>query len=322
MTEQPEGEGPVPVPEDALVSHVLDAIRGADSPDVVPETSTVSGFAEFLAVEAALDRRWPETVLEPSLKRISELVDLLGDPHRGYPIVHLTGTNGKTSTARMIDALLTEIGLRTGRYTSPHLQLATERINVDPRRSPRSATSRSTATCCRSSSWSTPPRPPTGAGAVQVRGAHRDGVRRVRRRPGRGGDRRGRPGRALGRHQRGRRRGRGGHPDRAGPRRVPRHRRVGHRPGEGRDHQARRGRRAGRPGPGGGRRAAGALRRGGRAGGPGGRGVRRASSGRSRSAGSGSRCAGWAAPSTRSSCRCTASTRPATPRWRWPRRRR
>jgi dihydrofolate synthase/folylpolyglutamate synthase len=133
VTEQPEGEGPVPVPEDALVSHVLDAIRGADSPDVVPETSTVSGFAEFLAVEGALDRRWPETVLEPSLKRISELVDLLGDPHRGYPIVHLTGTNGKTSTARMIDALLTEIGLRTGRYTSPHLQLATERINVDRR---------------------------------------------------------------------------------------------------------------------------------------------------------------------------------------------
>jgi len=129
----PEGEGEIPDPEDAIVSHVLDAIRGGDSPDVVPATSSVVGFAEFLAVEAALDRRWPETVLEPSTDRIAALVDALGDPHRGYPVVHLTGTNGKTSTARMIDALLTEIGLRTGRYTSPHLQRATERINVDNR---------------------------------------------------------------------------------------------------------------------------------------------------------------------------------------------
>jgi dihydrofolate synthase/folylpolyglutamate synthase len=133
VTDLPEGEGNPPTPEDALVAHVLDAIRGSDSPDVVPETSTVAGFAEFLAVEAALDRRWPESVMEPSLARISALVELLGDPQRGYPIVHLTGTNGKTSTARMVDALLTEIGLRTGRYTSPHLQSATERISIDRR---------------------------------------------------------------------------------------------------------------------------------------------------------------------------------------------
>ncbi|MGI9002570.1 MAG: bifunctional folylpolyglutamate synthase/dihydrofolate synthase [Pseudonocardia sp.] len=93
----------------------------------------VAGFAEFVAVEAALDRRWPETVMEPSTERIAALVDVLGTPQRGYPVVHLTGTNGKTSTARMVDALLTEIGLRTGRYTSPHLQQATERISVDNR---------------------------------------------------------------------------------------------------------------------------------------------------------------------------------------------
>ena len=129
----PEGEGELPAPEDALVSHVLDAIRGSDTPDVVPETSTVAGFAEFLAVEAALDRRWPESVMEPSLVRIAALVELLGEPQRGYPVVHLTGTNGKTSTARMVEALLSEIGLRTGRYTSPHLQLATERISIDRR---------------------------------------------------------------------------------------------------------------------------------------------------------------------------------------------
>jgi len=131
--EGPEGEGAIPAPEDAVISHVLDAIRGADSPAVLPETTSVVDFAEFLAVEAALDQRWPETVLEPSLERIAALVDVLGDPHRGYPVVHLTGTNGKTSTARMVDALLSEIGLRTGRYTSPHLQRATERINVDNR---------------------------------------------------------------------------------------------------------------------------------------------------------------------------------------------
>lgn len=129
----PEGEGEIPAPEDAVISHVLDAIRGADTPDVVPASSSVASFAEFLAVEAELDRRWPETVMEPSLERIAAVMELLGDPERGYPVVHLTGTNGKTSTARMVDALLTEIGLRTGRYTSPHLQRATERINIDNR---------------------------------------------------------------------------------------------------------------------------------------------------------------------------------------------
>jgi dihydrofolate synthase/folylpolyglutamate synthase len=131
--ERPEGEGDVASPEDAVLSHVLDAIRGGDTPDVIPAQSSTIGFAEFLAVERELDRRWPETVMEPSLDRISALVDVLGEPHRGYPVVHVTGTNGKTSVARMVDALLTEVGLRTGRYTSPHLQRATERINVDNR---------------------------------------------------------------------------------------------------------------------------------------------------------------------------------------------
>ena len=136
-TEPPEGEGPVRAPdeaaEDAVLRHVLDAVRGGDTPDVVPASSSVAGFAEFLAVEAVLDKRWPETRMEPSLDRIADLVELLGDPQRGYPVVHLTGTNGKTSTARMVDALLSEIGLRTGRYTSPHLQSAVERINIDNR---------------------------------------------------------------------------------------------------------------------------------------------------------------------------------------------
>jgi dihydrofolate synthase / folylpolyglutamate synthase len=88
-------------------------------------------LAEFAAVEAELDQRWPESKLKPSLDRIRALVDVLGDPQRAYPVVHVAGTNGKSSTTRMIDALLTEAGLRTGRYTSPHLQRATERISLD-----------------------------------------------------------------------------------------------------------------------------------------------------------------------------------------------
>jgi len=67
----------------------------------------------------------------PDLDRITDLMDLLGQPQRAYPSIHLTGTNGKTSTARMIDALFREFGLRTGRYTSPHLQSVTERIALD-----------------------------------------------------------------------------------------------------------------------------------------------------------------------------------------------
>jgi len=82
-------------------------------------------------VEDALLSRWPENRLEPSLDRIRAFVDLLGDPQRGYPVLHLTGTNGKTSTSRMIDTLLRAHDLRTGRFTSPHLERINERICVD-----------------------------------------------------------------------------------------------------------------------------------------------------------------------------------------------
>ncbi|MDG3008561.1 bifunctional folylpolyglutamate synthase/dihydrofolate synthase [Rhodococcus sp. D2-41] len=88
-------------------------------------------LAELVAVEAELDKRWPETKIEPSLTRISALMELLGSPQSSYPVVHVAGTNGKTSVTRMIDALLTRLHLRVGRTTSPHLQLATERIAVD-----------------------------------------------------------------------------------------------------------------------------------------------------------------------------------------------
>ncbi len=81
--------------------------------------------------EDALLSRWPETKLEPSLDRIREFTNLLGNPEKSYPVVHLTGTNGKTSTARMIETFLLTMGLRTGRFTSPHLQHMSERIVLD-----------------------------------------------------------------------------------------------------------------------------------------------------------------------------------------------
>src|SRR6188472_3078319 len=87
--------------------------------------------ATFEEVEDALLARWPETRLEPSLDRIQAFTELLGDPQRTYPVVHLTGTNGKTSTSRMIDTLITAAGLRTGRFTSPHVESMTERISLD-----------------------------------------------------------------------------------------------------------------------------------------------------------------------------------------------
>ncbi len=85
----------------------------------------------YAEVEQALLSRWPENRLEPSLERIRALCELLGDPQHSYRVVHLTGTNGKTSTSRMIDALVRTLELRTGRFTSPHLQSMTERLSID-----------------------------------------------------------------------------------------------------------------------------------------------------------------------------------------------
>jgi dihydrofolate synthase/folylpolyglutamate synthase len=96
------------------------------------ETPDAPRFAAtFEEVEDALLSRWPETRLEPSLDRIRAFTELLGDPQQAYPVVHLTGTNGKTSTSRMIDTLLRALELRTGRFTSPHVERMTERISLD-----------------------------------------------------------------------------------------------------------------------------------------------------------------------------------------------
>src|ERR1035438_8923967 len=82
-------------------------------------------------VEQEIFSRRPEHSVDLALDRMADLVGLLGDPQRACPVIHITGTNGKTSTARMIDALLRSRGLRTGRFTSPHLVSIRERICVD-----------------------------------------------------------------------------------------------------------------------------------------------------------------------------------------------
>lgn len=80
---------------------------------------------------AALTSRWPEHRVAPSLSRIAALMDLLGEPQRAYPVIQVAGTNGKGSTAIMIETLLRSAGLRTGRFASPHLSDVRERIVID-----------------------------------------------------------------------------------------------------------------------------------------------------------------------------------------------
>jgi dihydrofolate synthase / folylpolyglutamate synthase len=87
--------------------------------------------ARMREVEQEIISRRPEHSVDLALDRMTELVGLLGDPQRACPVIHITGTNGKTSTARMADALLRSRGLRTGRFTSPHLVSIGERIVVD-----------------------------------------------------------------------------------------------------------------------------------------------------------------------------------------------
>jgi len=87
-------------------------------------------MSEYDDVVTALEQRG-FTRMVFDLGKIRDLMDVLGSPQRAYPAIHLTGTNGKTSTARMIDALLRAHGLHTGRYTSPHLETVRERISLD-----------------------------------------------------------------------------------------------------------------------------------------------------------------------------------------------
>jgi dihydrofolate synthase/folylpolyglutamate synthase len=82
-------------------------------------------------IVAALTSRWPEHRVAPSLGRVQALTALLGDPQQSFRVIHVTGTNGKGSTAAMIESLLRATGLRTGRFTSPHVTSVNERITID-----------------------------------------------------------------------------------------------------------------------------------------------------------------------------------------------
>ena len=108
---QPRADVPTPPQRDA--GHQLDGCR------------------RMREVEQSILARTPEHDLEPSLDRIAAVMDLLGDPQHAFPVIHITGTNGKTSTARMIERMLREMGLSTGRFTSPHLHDIRERIALN-----------------------------------------------------------------------------------------------------------------------------------------------------------------------------------------------
>ena len=98
-----------------------------------PMSSEPAAFDQFSveSVYAELLSRAPENKMEPRMAPMFRAMEILGEPNKAYPIIHLTGTNGKTSTARMVESILRAHELRTGRYTSPHLSRVTERISID-----------------------------------------------------------------------------------------------------------------------------------------------------------------------------------------------
>lgn len=96
-----------------------------------PSQGHVGAPTDVAGVYRDLLARAPENRMQPRTEPMRRVLSLLGEPQHAAPVIHLTGTNGKTSTARMIEAVLRSYGLRTGRYTSPHLEQVTERISID-----------------------------------------------------------------------------------------------------------------------------------------------------------------------------------------------
>ncbi|MCQ4621335.1 bifunctional folylpolyglutamate synthase/dihydrofolate synthase [Corynebacterium sp. CCUG 71335] len=119
----------VDMDEDGLVLNLGEGQETGE--ETVEKPVTERDLAALARVEEELRARWPETKLDPSLERIEMLMDLLGQPQQSYKVIHVAGTNGKTSTVRMIESLLRTFGARVGRTTSPHLQTVTERIGID-----------------------------------------------------------------------------------------------------------------------------------------------------------------------------------------------
>ena len=97
--------------------------------DEVAEEAAATQTAH--AIYQALLGRSPEHDFDPSLARVQEVLNILGDPQEAYPSVQVGGTNGKSSTTRMVAALLHGFGLRIGSYTSPHLTNVRERIAIN-----------------------------------------------------------------------------------------------------------------------------------------------------------------------------------------------
>ena len=110
---------------------VDDVLASPDVTVVVDPVARAQAETEVHRVYTEILTRAPEHDVQPSLDRVREVLDLLGEPQRAYPVIHIAGTNGKTSTARVVERLLRERGLRTGRFTSPHLSTVRERIALD-----------------------------------------------------------------------------------------------------------------------------------------------------------------------------------------------
>ncbi|WP_083603191.1 bifunctional folylpolyglutamate synthase/dihydrofolate synthase [Bowdeniella nasicola] len=101
------------------------------SDDVAAAEADAIAEAEVAEIYRDILTRNPEHDFDPTIDRVRRACELLDDPQRSAPVVHITGTNGKTSTARMVEALLAEQNLRVGRFTSPHLHNVRERITID-----------------------------------------------------------------------------------------------------------------------------------------------------------------------------------------------
>ncbi len=108
-----------------------EAARAEHEEALAKAADSVELDAAVAKIYESIVERAPEHDIEPSLDRIRMLLDILGDPQNTFPTVHITGTNGKTSTARMIDAVLAAFGVRVGRFTSPHLIDVRERMNIE-----------------------------------------------------------------------------------------------------------------------------------------------------------------------------------------------
>ncbi|OKL47210.1 hypothetical protein BSR29_06210 [Boudabousia liubingyangii] len=107
--------------------------QAAENDDIesLPVIDTPEELARVQSIYQEIIARVPEHTPQPSLVRVQRVMALMGDPQDSYPAIHITGTNGKTSTSRMIDSLLRSAGLSVGRFTSPHLSDVRERISIN-----------------------------------------------------------------------------------------------------------------------------------------------------------------------------------------------